>query len=232
MIGWTDQLGVSADPERFTEAIKALRRKAPMTDGEWEELEGAERARAFKVGAVAQADLVQEVFNAIDRAVEKGEAFDDFKAAVGDSLEEAWGGTKPGRLETIFRTNVLTSYNAGRYEIFQKPAVRAARPYQRYDAIDDSRTDDACAEADGTVLPADDPWWRTHIPPLHPNCRCSFIALTPSEAEDEGIDESGPAAPAADGFGQPPAADDWKPDPTKYSAPVREVLRERLNDAE
>ena len=44
---------------------------------------------------------------------------------------------------------------------------------------------------------------NTHIAPLHPNCRCSFTALSAEEAGED-VDEEGPDAPAADGFGDAP----------------------------
>jgi SPP1 gp7 family putative phage head morphogenesis protein len=129
---------------------------------------------------------------------------------------------------TIFRTNVLGAYTSGRHEIFSSPAVKEARPVWRFDAIEDDRIDDECAEADGTVLPADDPWWSTHLPPLHMNCRCNFTALTPEEADDEGMTEDPPEAEADEGFGSPPADDEWSPNLSRFSPELRAVLADRL----
>jgi len=220
--------GISPDPEKFHEAIKAFRKRVPMSNADWDQLAADERQRAFTVGAVAQADLVQDVFDAIDRAVENGTSFDDFKGEIGDKLADAWGGQDAPRVETIFRTNMLGAYSAGRHEIYSSPAVKEARNTWRFDAIEDDRIDEDCEEADGTVLPADDPWWSTHLPPLHFNCRCSFTALTPEEAEDEGITEEPPESEADEGFGSPPADDDWEPDLSRFSPALRDVLSSRL----
>jgi len=160
----------SADPDKFQEAIRAHRRKVPITDPAFRALTEAERERAFWVAGVTQGEAVQEIFDAIDRAIEHGTTLEKFKEDVGQRLVEAWGGEDAARTETIFRTNTMSSYNAGRYEVFSDPAVKAARPYLRFDAVGDSRTSDICEALDGKVLPADDPFWRTHSPPLHHQC--------------------------------------------------------------
>lgn len=228
-VSWSDDLGVTDDPDRFEEAVRAFRKRVPMTDEEWQKLDESERERAFKVSAVANADLVQDVYDAIERAIEDGTDFDDFKAAVGDQLAEAWGGEDAYRLESVFRTNVLGAYNAGRYEVFSSEEARESRPYWRFEAIEDDRIDDECAEADGTVLPADDAWWSRHIPPLHINCRCSYTALSEAEvAEDGGLTSQPPAAEADDGFGRPPRVDDWEPNTDRFDDDIARELERKL----
>lgn len=71
---------------------------------------------------------------------------------------------------TIFRTNVQSAYNAGAYQQRNDPAVRKRRPFWQFRAIQDARTSDLCRPLDGIVRPADDPWWKTHTPPLHHQC--------------------------------------------------------------
>ena len=227
-VSWTDDLGVTDDPDRFEQAIAAFRRKVPMSDEEFDELTAEEKLRAFKVANVAQADLVQEVFDALGSAVESGSTLEDFKAEVGDQLEEAWGAEDAPRLENMFRTNVLGAYNQGRHEIFSTPEAKEARPYWRFDAIEDDRIDDECEDADGTVLPADDAWWSTHIPPLHFNCRCSYVALSDDEAREEGVTDEPPVAEADDGFGAAPATDDWEPDASRFDDQIAAVLDRKL----
>lgn len=227
-LSWTDDLGISDDPDKFKEAMAAFRRKVPLTDDEWDDLEDEERERAFKVANVAQADLVQEVFDALDDAIENGSTLADFQADVGAQLAEAWGGEDAPRLETLFRTNVLGAYNQGRYEIFSTPEAKEARPYWRFDAIEDDRTDDECIEADKTVLPADDPWWQVHIPPLHFNCRCTYVALSEDEAREEGVTDEPPKAEADDGFGGAPATDDWDADTSRFDDDLAAVLDRKL----
>jgi SPP1 gp7 family putative phage head morphogenesis protein len=232
VIRWSDDLGVTDDPDRFEEAIKAFERRVPMPADEYDALEAAERQRAFKVAAVAEAEVVQRIHDAISAAIENGTGIDEFRQAVGQDLFDAWEGEAPARLDAIFRTNTLGAYNAGRYEIFTRPEVMDSRPYWRFDSIDDERRDDVCADCDGVILPADDPWWRTHIPPLHNQCRCSYIALTEQEARDEGAADDGPDAPPAVGFGAPPAPDDWQPDPARFDDPIREILERALAETE
>jgi hypothetical protein len=160
------------DVDKFEEAIRAFRRRVPISDAVYAALTEAERAYAFKVAGIAQARQVQEVFDAIDRAIEHGTTLDDFKAEVGGTLAEAWGGEDAPRVERVFRTEVLRSYSEGREEIHSAPAVREAFPYTRFDAVGDARSDecDICEPLDGTILRADDPFWAAHQLPLHPNC--------------------------------------------------------------
>ena len=221
-----------ATPVKFREAIAAWRKRDPMSSDDYDALEEGEADHAWTVAAAAQADLVADVFDAIESAIENGDTLEDFQDTVSDRLAEAWGGPNPARIETIFRTNVNSAYNEGRHAIFSAPKVKEARPYFRFDVIDDDRLDDVCADCGGVILPQDDPWWDEHLPPLHFNCRCSFTALSEDEARDAGgADDEGPDADADDGFGDAPNEDgeDWQPDEGDYPAAVGDVLADVLD---
>lgn len=219
-----------ADPFRFEEAIDAFRRRVPMTRAEWDELAEAQKEKAFMVSEVATADLVTEVFEAIDRAIEHGTTIEEFKATAGETLIDHWGEEKPGRLETIFRTNVMANYNAGRHAMITAPAVLELRPYVRYDGIDDDRQTEFCRALDGKILPADDPLWNRCTPPNHYNCRCVLTPLSEEEAEEEGIETEPPDVEPQDGFGLPPSAagQDWTPEMIGYPKEVKVELQRRL----
>jgi SPP1 gp7 family putative phage head morphogenesis protein len=216
----------SADPDKFEEAIRAHRRRVPVTEAEFEALTEAEQVHAFKVAGVAQARQVQEIFDAIDRAIEHGTPLDTFKADVGETLAEAWGGEDAPRVESIFRTSTMQAYNEGRDEIFDDPAVREVFVYARFDAVGDSRSCETCDPLDGTILPADDPFWATHKLPLHPSCRCVKTALTAEDAHEAGVDAKPPKSePPAEGFGR---GEDYEPDLTGFDPSIASILRDRL----
>jgi SPP1 gp7 family putative phage head morphogenesis protein len=207
------------DPDRFEEAIRQFRKRVPMTDAQWEKLTEAEREFSFKVSGVSQAELVNDAWEEIDRAIADGTTLDDFKQAVGDRLEQAWGGADPARLETVFRTNTQQAYNGGRHEVLSHPEVKKARPFLRFDAVMDSRTSDICDALDGTVRPADDPFWDTHHPPLHFNCRSILTPLSEEEAGDEGVDRA-PTSSRTTGSGSCPRLGATG-SPTRRTIPVR-----------
>lgn len=220
-----------ADPDRFEEAIRAFRARVPIPDDEFAALVDGEEQKSIRIAGLTQARAVQEVINALDRAIADGTTLEDFQADVGGMLAEAWGGEDAPRVETLFRTNVMQAYNDGRAEVFADPEVRKSRPYLRFDAVGDSRMSEICEALDGKVLPADDPFWRTHSPPLHPNCRSILTPLTDEEAADEGITRGKPdvgdAAPA-EGFGKTVDNDNWEPDTSGLDPAVRKVLKERI----
>lgn len=224
-----------SDPTKFAEAIDAFRRRDVVTDDELDVLTETERERAFWVSGVAEADVVQQVWDAVDAAIENGTPIEEFRASVTDALEDAWGGPKAYRVDTIFRTNLGGAYSAGRYETMTAPEVLEARPYWTIRVVEDSRTSDICRELDEKkiVLPADDPFWKTHVPPFHHCCRSEIAALTPEEAAARGIADAAPRLQNEpdDGFGGAPSVTgaDWVPEAGDYSDQIGDVLRDRLD---
>jgi SPP1 gp7 family putative phage head morphogenesis protein len=191
-------------------AIAFLRDKLLLPDEEFYALEERARVRAFTVSGVADLDVMGQVWEAVSSAVENGDTFEEFYANVSESLSSSWGGEIPGRIETIFRTNVQSAYSAGRWQHNSSDEVRATHPFLRFVAILDGRTTDICEELHGTTLPADDDFWTDHQPPLHHNCRSDVQALTEDEAAELGLTEEAPAVDADEGFGN--TSEEFEPD--------------------
>lgn len=220
-----------SDPHQFEQAVNAFRKRVPMKKGEFEELESAERERAFTVAGVAQLDVIADVWRAMDSAIEKGEDFNEFQAKVSERLSDSWGSPNAPRIETIFRTNIQNAYSAGRYEIYSAPKVKEARPYLRFDAIHDDATDEDCEACDDTILPQDDPFWANATPPLHFNCRCVVTPLSKDDVDErDGPDEEAPDVEGDEGFGERPTAEaqDWKPELGEYPEPLRRIADEKF----
>jgi SPP1 gp7 family putative phage head morphogenesis protein len=215
------------DTVDFEAAIAWFRKRVALKKPEWVALRKRTGEHAFTVANVAQLDVVNHVWKAIDSAVAKGTSFDEFKKTVGDSLRAAWGGTvdnPPWRIETIFRTNVQNAYSAGRYRQATHPDVLEQRPVWMFDAILDGRETAVCAACDGTKRPAADSWWQSHNPPLHHNCRSSLITLTETQA---GKLTKAPSASADEGFGAAPSDVAWEPDLSKYPGPLAAAYRKK-----
>lgn len=200
-----DALGAPSDPRRWRDAVEHFRQRTPVTRAEWDGLDAAARSRAFTVSGLASVALVTEVHQAIDRAVAEGTTLADFQRTMGPKLAEAWGAPNAPRLETIFRTNVQTSYNAGRFAQMSTPTMRKIRPFWRFVSILDGRTTETCAPLNNVVRPVDDPFWQTSWPPLHFNCRSTVVSLSRAQAaEAGGVSELPEAAPPGRGFGSSP----------------------------
>ncbi len=219
-------------PAEFEEAVASFRRRVPMTRAEWDALLVAARERAFMVSNVAQVDVIQQVFTAIESALANGDTLVDFKRTVGPALEQAWSGTvaaPAARLETIFRTNVQTAYAAGHAQQRDNPVIKRRRPFSQYRAINDARTSDICRPLDGTVRPADDPWWGDNSPPRHFNCRCRIVPLTKEQAEAAGVTASlDGLPPAQEGFGVKPSLTGWTPEKAGYSPELWSEVEAKL----
>jgi hypothetical protein len=194
----------------FAEAIAWHRSREPLTDEEWSKRQDWYRRRSFTVANVAQLDLVSDVHRAIDTAIAEGTTLADFKKEVGDKLKAAWGGDVKNpawRLEVIFRQGTLSAYGAGRYYQASSPEVLKRRPYWGLEVVVDSRTTkEICRPLVGTVLAANDPWWRVHIPPLHMLCRTALTTYTEEQAKKRGITAKPTLKPVQDGFGLAPDA--------------------------
>lgn len=217
---------------RFQEALDWFRERVPMTETQFTRLTDRQRERAFTVAGVTQLNLVKAVWKAVDAAIEKGETLDDFKARVGDRLQRAWGAGEANpiaRLETVFRNNVQSAYNAGRVRQLRDPDVLRTLPFWRFIAILDSRTSTTCRPLANVVLPANAPWFRTRIPPLHHRCRSTIIGISNRAAQRVGITQKAPRVRGQGGFGL--MEEDWRPDLKGAPAPLVRIYRRKQKTA-
>jgi SPP1 gp7 family putative phage head morphogenesis protein len=222
---------VSANPDRFDEAIEWFEKRLPVTRAQLAKLSKAARNRAWWISGVAQLDVVDQVQRSILKAIETGIPFEEWQGKIEAALTKAWGMKDSARVETIFRNATQHAYNAGRIKQLKEPSIAKTRPYWEFDAIDDQRLSPICRAANGTILPADDPWWKTHTPLLHHRCRSRIRALRTEQALRKGVTRKPTDTEAQDGFGKTPELDDWEPDLSKYPTKLASTFKRKTASA-
>lgn len=147
-----------------------------------------EQSNAFTVAKMLNADLLVEVRALVEQALEQGQTYQQFAAAIKPLLvksgwwgiqemdDPATGETKrvqlgsEGRIKTIYRTNMRTARAAGQWQRIER--TKRAMPYLTY-TLGPSREHRALHVSwQGITLPVDHPWWQTHMPPNGWGCAC------------------------------------------------------------
>lgn len=229
-------------PLPMQEALDYWDSKVQLSPKQFYALADQYKVRAFTVSKLARADMMDEIFQSIRKVIENGTSFDAWKKAYQPLWEEnGWTGKSAWRVDNIFRTNVQTAYNVGRYK--QMMDVADARPYWQYSAVNDSRTRPTHRALHGRVYRADSPFWDTFYPPNGFRCRCKVTTLSARQVEKLGlevregnglgelIEPIGPNGPEParplmpdKGFEGNPGKEFWQPDLSKYP----DVLRQKL----
>jgi len=167
----------------FREQNEFLRRKLPSVD--YFAVRGAAHDHAFVVAGAHRADMVADIQQVLQSALDNGDTLEAFREdffAVLDNYGWQPDGGRAWRSRVIYETNLRTSYAAGRYQQLQE--VKATRPYWMYEHSDAVITPRPEHEAwHGLVIPADDPWWQTHYPPNGWGCKCRVRQVSRREAE-------------------------------------------------
>lgn len=196
-------LDMTAEPDRFDEAIAEFSKRRVITKAEADAMVAYSRRRAWWIAGVAQMDVANDVHSSIKDAMDRGIPFEEWKKAVEPKLTDAWGRENSPRVQLIFRNATMQAANSGRWDQMHDPAVLQVRPYLQYDAVRDSRECDRCEACNGVTLPADDPWWLTHSPILHHACRCG-LRNKRVEFGKKHLTKTPPTVKADEGFGVPP----------------------------
>jgi hypothetical protein len=219
----------------FAQQIAFLRDKTNLPTERWDDLLREAHDTAFVVAGATKADLLDDLHKAVLKGVEKGTTLQEFRADferlvarrgwTGWTGEDTAGG-RAWRTRVIYETNLRSSYAAGRWSQIQQ--VKADRPYLLYRHSDSVLTPRPQHVAwDGLVLPADDPWWKTHYPPNGWGCKCRVFAVDdddlrqlgkakPDEAPDSPID---PKTGAPDGIDE---GWDYAPGASRHAELARE----------
>ncbi|WP_054006432.1 phage head morphogenesis protein [Cypionkella psychrotolerans] len=159
----------------------------------WDEIAGAEHDRGFMVAGAIRADILADLAAAIDKAISQGTTLEEFRrdfrsivAAKGWQISLAGQGTKGGeawRTRVIYRTNMATSYAAGR----MAQLVKAGFAFWVYRHGASVEPREQHLAWDGLVLEPDHPFWATHAPPNGWGCSCYIVgARNPGSAKRVG----------------------------------------------
>jgi hypothetical protein len=181
------------------EALNYFRAKVSAPGFDYRDIWKEEHAHAFTVAKAMQADVLDSIRGALDKSLAGGLTFRDFEKNLTPTLQELgwWGKSvmtdpltgkdetvqlgSPRRLKTIYRANMRTARAAGQWERAER--TKKMLPYLLYELGPSREHRDEHVAWHGTLLPVDDPWWTTHMPPNGWGCKCRVRQVGRAEAE-------------------------------------------------
>ena len=182
----------------FKEAVDVLKRKYPQHTKDVDRMAGVYRAKGRYVSKVVAAKLTGQIGQSLKNAAKKGLPMDKFYSFMkSQGLPEKYA-------EVVYRTNMNTAMNHGRYS----QAVEMADLVGgfQYRAQGDSRTRPNHEAADGLMDTMDSKYWDYLYAPLGYNCRCVVLVVPPSRFKrniPSGV-KNGKARPDDPSFGKRP----------------------------
>lgn len=199
----TTSLEFSRRPPKEAQAwfrAKGIKPSFSYTDV-WKE----EHASSFTVAKAMQTDILKDIREAVDQALAEGKTYQQFQKELKPFLEKKgwWGKQRmvdpldgkeklvqlgsPRRLRVIYETNMRTARTAGQWERIQK--TKAALPYLLYTLGPSMEHRPEHVGFHGLLLPVDDDFWKTHMPPNGWGCKCRVRQVSKHEARQ--LQESG-----------------------------------------
>lgn len=176
----------------FTEAIEDIARREPrlaeeVPGGQPTYLKVSELYRtghSFAVARSTDLELTRSISEYLTRAINAGTPVPEAKDVLSAVLN--WSHSYA---ETVFRTNVQTAYQAGRFrQVFDPDVAEILRAFE-YDAVLDSDTRKNHRAAHGFLAATTDPRWHDVSPPMGYNCRCGTRVVDIWELRQRGLIE-------------------------------------------
>ena len=197
------------------EALDYIKNKNLKVGFSYKDVWNEEHATAFTVAKAMQIDVLSDMKKAVEKAIAEGQSFESFKKNIKPTLQQkGWWGKKQmtdpltgrevnaqlgsdRRLRTIYNVNLRSAYQKGQYD---RTMASDLYPYLIYRVGNSVKHREDHLSWNGLILPKDDPFWATHLPPNGYGCKCYTRAVTEARKqryENEGIK----VPPAADGSG-------------------------------
>ena len=179
-------------------ALDYIKKKSLRPAFSYRDVWNEEHATAFTVAKAMQLDVLSDLKNAVEKAIEGGTTFEQFKKELKPTLmRKGWWGRKEmtdpltgrtvdaqlgsdRRLRTIYQTNLRSAYQKGQYD---RTMESDAHPYLMYRTGASVRHREQHLRWNNLILPKDDPLWNSIFPPNGYGCKCYTVAVTQARKE-------------------------------------------------
>ena len=186
------------------QALDYLKKKKLHPAFSYKDVWNEEHATAFTVAKAMQLDVLSDIKNALEKAMENGTTFEQFKKDLKPTLmKKGWWGRKEmtdpltgetvnaqlgsdRRLKTIYSTNLRSAYQKGQYD---RTMASDSHPYLMYRIGASVHHREQHLKWNNLILPKDDPLWNSIFPPNGYGCKCYTVAVT--EARKQRYEENG-----------------------------------------
>lgn len=164
----------------WDEAIEAFRARGILDEDDLSTLIRDHQAQGEAARKLLLDTVQKNTRAAIERALQDGTNFADFRKDVQATVIEPLGLTEaqPWYLDTVMRTNVQTAYSEARTAAQTAPEVLDAFPYWRKLVVGDGRTRSTHAALAGYVYRHGNPKTDVLRGTLGFNCRCADQAVS------------------------------------------------------
>lgn len=179
-------------------ALDYIKNKSLRPAFSYRDVWNEEHATAFTVAKAMQLDVLSDLKNAVEKGIEGGTTFEQFKQELKPTLmRKGWWGRKEmtdpltgrtvdaqlgsdRRLRTIYQTNLRGAYQKGQYD---RTMESDAHPYLMYRIGASVRHREQHLKWNNLILPKDDPLWNSIFPPNGYGCKCHTVAVTQARKE-------------------------------------------------
>ncbi len=149
----------------------------------WTDVWKSAHDTGFMVAGAAKADLLADLARAVEQAISEGTGIEVFRKQFSGIVEKhgwSYRGEFNWRTRTIYRTNMATSYAAGRLAQLKQGGFEYWM-YRHSDSV--ARPRPLHVSWNKLALPATDAWWQTHYPPNGWGCQCYVVGVSRKTAE-------------------------------------------------
>lgn len=181
----------------FQEAIAFYRQKLPLPTEVWEQVIEDSQDWAFTLAGVEKASVLQSVFDLIAKVIEGRSTtvttFEDFAENFNaEMVAGGYGEVKPWRTQLVFKQNIKTAYNAGRYRTQFDPEQIKRRPYLQYIHDHPIVPRPHHKALHNKIWLKSDPIWNKIAPLNGFGCNCQTQDLSDRDMKREGLKVSEP----------------------------------------
>ncbi|MBR0098707.1 MAG: phage head morphogenesis protein [Treponema sp.] len=180
------------------QALDYIKNKSLHPAFSYKDVWNEEHATAFTVAKAMQLDVLSDIKGAVEKAIEKGTTFEQFKKELKPTLmQKGWWGkremTDPltgetitaqlgsdRRLKTIYSTNLRSAYQKGQYDRTMESDLH---PYLMYRIGASVHHREQHLRWNNLIRPKDDPIWNSIFPPNGYGCKCYTVAVTQARKE-------------------------------------------------